>query len=147
MKNAVAAALLVSLIGCSNSADPRIDRLTEQVKKLTERLDAAETTAEQLNEVISKLKPIAAELRRGRTMPDELQLRKLQIVDEDGTPRIHLFASRDGSQIWLADRKQKRVLLTAMQVDGVYENRIADLTAITVQENGTRIVWQTPTDP
>ena len=136
--------------GCGSGPDPEVAMLRAEIKALTttnaaldERVATIEKNSQALAaipELISTLAPLADELRAGRPLPETLKLRDLQIIDENGETRIHLHADAGGSQVWLADHRQKRILLTAWQPDA----RLGDLSGVVFQTNGAMPTWQTP---
>tara|TARA_R110000824_G_scaffold15044_7_gene63639 strand:- start:12176 stop:12592 length:417 start_codon:yes stop_codon:yes gene_type:complete len=131
--NVIAIVATVIVSGCSSHTDERFEAMSERLESMAGRV-------EQLEAERGEVDPAAtSEVAAAGT----LELRSLSIVDESGVPMIYLHAGEEwGSQIWLADQKQKRILLTARQPIPDLGN--TDITGVLIQDNGVTIQWQTP---
>ena len=123
--------IAVWLAGCGTDHSAELANLEKRIETLSAQIDELEA---------ERGEPVELPSVDSGDYVEKLSIRELSIVDESGVPRIRLTAGYSGSQIWLTDHKQKRILITAREPLA----DIGDITGVVLQANGQAIAWQTP---
>jgi len=145
--------LCLAVAGCGGSdervtqLETRLNELETQIAeaKLNDRVEALELenaagVLESLRPLIKDLTILKDELRQGTQPLDTINARRIELTDQTGTTRILLEALPEGGHMWLADHREKRILLIASKPS----DPVGDISGIVFQHRGGTPIWETP---